>query len=64
MTSVTEPGELPGRVDETIGALLGAPPLSLSLTKQGMWLAGPKGLHSQPVCITLAVRPFGINNVL
>jgi len=39
VTSVTEPGELPRRVDETIDALLGAPPLSLSLTKQGMWLA-------------------------
>jgi len=39
VTSVTEPGELPRRVNETIDALLGAPPLSLSLTKQGMWLA-------------------------
>ncbi len=27
------------RVDATIDALLQAPPMSLSLTKQGMWLA-------------------------
>jgi enoyl-CoA hydratase/carnithine racemase len=39
VTSVAEPGELPGRVEATVDALLGAPPLSLSLTKQGMWLA-------------------------
>jgi enoyl-CoA hydratase/carnithine racemase len=39
VTNVTEPGELPARVDETLDALLSAPPLSLSLTKQGMWLA-------------------------
>jgi enoyl-CoA hydratase len=30
---------LPARVDAAIDALLAAPPLSLSLTKQGMWLA-------------------------
>jgi enoyl-CoA hydratase/carnithine racemase len=39
VTSVVEPGELPGRIQATVDALLGAPPLSLSLTKQGMWLA-------------------------
>ena len=31
--------DLPGQVSQTAGALLAAPPLSLSLTKQGMWLA-------------------------
>jgi enoyl-CoA hydratase/carnithine racemase len=39
VTDVTAPEELTTRVDETIDALLQAPPLSLSLTKQGMWLA-------------------------
>ena len=39
VTSVVQPGELPDRVGQTAEALLGAPPLSLSLTKQGMWLA-------------------------
>ncbi len=39
VTDVVEPDVLPGRVSETIDALLAAPPLSLSLTKQGMWLA-------------------------
>jgi len=39
VTSVVEPGELPGSVEATVDALLGAPPLSLSLTTQGMWLA-------------------------
>ena len=39
VTSVVDPGELPDTVDATLDALLGAPPLSLSLTKQGMWLA-------------------------
>jgi len=39
VTTVAEPGELAGAVETTIDALLGAPPLSLSLTKQGMWLA-------------------------
>jgi enoyl-CoA hydratase len=34
------PGErLPARVDAAIDALLAAPPLSLALTKQGMWLS-------------------------
>ena len=39
VTSVVEPDELPDTVGRTVDALLGAPPLSLSLTKQGMWLA-------------------------
>lgn len=39
VTDVTEPAELAARVDATIEALLEAPPMSLSLTKQGMWLA-------------------------
>jgi enoyl-CoA hydratase/carnithine racemase len=39
VTDVAEPGALSGRVDTTLDALLAAPPLSLSLTKQGMWLA-------------------------
>jgi enoyl-CoA hydratase/carnithine racemase len=39
VTDVTAPADLAGRVDATIDALLQAPPLSLSLTKQGMWLA-------------------------
>jgi enoyl-CoA hydratase/carnithine racemase len=39
VTDVAEPAALSGRVNETIESLLQAPPLSLSLTKQGMWLA-------------------------
>ena len=39
VTDVVEPDQLPGRVDAMAASLLGAPPLSLSLTKQGMWLA-------------------------
>ena len=39
VTEVTQPADLAGRVDATVDALLAAPPLSLSLTKQGMWLA-------------------------
>jgi enoyl-CoA hydratase/carnithine racemase len=39
VTDVTEPDELAARVDATVDALLSAPPMSLSLTKQGMWLA-------------------------
>ncbi len=39
VTEVVEPGTLPGRVDATIDELLRVPPLSLQLTKQGMWLA-------------------------
>lgn len=39
VTGVVEPEALPGKVNATIDALLQAPPLSLSLTKQGMWLA-------------------------
>jgi enoyl-CoA hydratase/carnithine racemase len=39
VTSVVDPGELPGTINATLDALLSAPPLSLSLTKQGMWLA-------------------------
>ena len=33
------PGELESRVDRAIDDLLAAPPLSLAMTKQGMWLA-------------------------
>jgi enoyl-CoA hydratase/carnithine racemase len=39
VTDVVEPGALTATVNSTIDALLQAPPLSLSLTKQGMWLA-------------------------
>jgi len=39
VTEVTEPVDLASRVDATIDALVAAPPLSVSLTKQGMWLA-------------------------
>jgi enoyl-CoA hydratase/carnithine racemase len=39
VTEVTEPEHLAERVDQTLDALLQAPPMSLSLTKQGMWLA-------------------------
>jgi enoyl-CoA hydratase/carnithine racemase len=39
VTDVVEPEALPGAVAAMAGSLLAAPPLSLSLTKQGMWLA-------------------------
>ena len=39
VTEVAEPADLSARVDATLDALLQAPPMSLSLTKQGMWLA-------------------------
>jgi enoyl-CoA hydratase/carnithine racemase len=39
VTEVTAPDALASRVGATIDSLLAAPPLSLSLTKQGMWLA-------------------------
>jgi enoyl-CoA hydratase/carnithine racemase len=39
VTDVVPPEALAGRVGDTVDALLQAPPLSLSLTKQGMWLA-------------------------
>jgi enoyl-CoA hydratase/carnithine racemase len=39
VTEVTEPADLAQRVNATVDALLAAPPLSVSLTKQGMWLA-------------------------
>jgi enoyl-CoA hydratase len=39
VTEVVTPEEVMHRVDATLDALLGAPPLSLALTKQGMWLA-------------------------
>jgi len=39
LTDTVEPEALFSRVDEMADSLLGAPPLSLSLTKQGMWLA-------------------------
>jgi len=39
VTEIAEPDKLSARVNATLDALLAAPPLSLSLTKQGMWLA-------------------------
>jgi enoyl-CoA hydratase/carnithine racemase len=39
LTDVAEPEALFGRVDQMADSLLAAPPLSLSLTKQAMWLA-------------------------
>lgn len=39
VTEMAEPDKLSVRVDATLDALLAAPPLSLSLTNQGMWLA-------------------------
>jgi enoyl-CoA hydratase len=39
VTDVVEPGALSGAVAAMADSLLAAPPLSLSLTKQGMWLA-------------------------
>ena len=39
VTDVVPPEALAKRVASTVDALLQAPPLSLSLTKQGMWLA-------------------------
>jgi len=39
VTEVAEPEALAGRVEAAIDALLRVPPLSLQLTKQGMWLA-------------------------
>jgi enoyl-CoA hydratase len=39
LADVVAADELPARVDAMLDALLQAPPLSLSLTKQGMWLA-------------------------
>jgi enoyl-CoA hydratase/carnithine racemase len=39
VTDVVPPEALASRVASTVDALLQAPPLSLSLTKQGMWLA-------------------------
>ena len=39
VTEVAEPQDLPRRVDAALDALLRVPPLSLQLTKQGMWLA-------------------------
>jgi len=39
VTDVAEPEALADRVEATIDALLRVPPLSLQLTKQGMWLA-------------------------
>jgi enoyl-CoA hydratase/carnithine racemase len=39
VTEVVEPGALPAAVAAMADSLLAAPPLSLSLTKQGMWLA-------------------------
>jgi enoyl-CoA hydratase/carnithine racemase len=39
VTDVVAPDALPGAVSAMADSLLAAPPLSLSLTKQGMWLA-------------------------
>jgi enoyl-CoA hydratase/carnithine racemase len=39
VTEVVEPDALPGAVRAMADSLLAAPPLSLALTKQGMWLA-------------------------
>ena len=39
VTAAVPADELTGTVDATLDALLQAPPMSLSLTKQGMWLA-------------------------
>jgi enoyl-CoA hydratase/carnithine racemase len=39
VTTVVAPADLDAAVDATLDALLAAPPLSLSLTKQGMWTA-------------------------
>ena len=39
VTEVTDPAGLAQSVDATIDTLLQAPPMSLSLTKQGIWLA-------------------------
>ncbi|HEX9031794.1 MAG TPA: enoyl-CoA hydratase/isomerase family protein [Streptosporangiaceae bacterium] len=39
LADVVEPEALADRVDAAVEALLQAPPLSLSLTKQGMWLS-------------------------
>src|SRR5580704_14728846 len=39
ITDAVAPEELDAKVDATLDALLEAPPMSLSLTKQGMWLA-------------------------
>ena len=39
LADVVPPGELAQRVDRAVDDLLSMPPLSLSLTKQGMWLS-------------------------
>jgi len=39
LADVVEPASLEARVDAAVDELLGMPPLSLSLTKQGMWLS-------------------------
>jgi enoyl-CoA hydratase/carnithine racemase len=39
LADVVDPDELDARVELTVDQLLAAPPLSLELTKQGMWLA-------------------------
>jgi enoyl-CoA hydratase len=39
VTDVVAPDSLPGAVSAMAESLLAAPPLSLSLTKQGMWMA-------------------------
>jgi enoyl-CoA hydratase/carnithine racemase len=39
VADVVDVEELPGRVADTVDALLDAPPMSLALTKQAMWLS-------------------------
>jgi enoyl-CoA hydratase len=39
LADVVEPDALEARIDKAVDDLLGMPPLSLSLTKQGMWLS-------------------------
>lgn len=39
LADVVEPDALDARVDQALDSLLAAPPLSMSLTKQGMWMA-------------------------
>jgi enoyl-CoA hydratase len=39
LADVVAPDQLAARVDQAISDLLAAPPLSLSLTKQGMWMS-------------------------
>lgn len=49
LADVVPGDELERRVDTTIDQLLAAPPLSLSLTKQGMWLAIEMSSYEQAI---------------